>query len=66
MKNYNSKIIFIHILDCMKDLKEDKITVEQAKAHAGLAKQANNILKHELDRAKTLDKYDRKFREIEN
>jgi hypothetical protein len=37
----------------MEKLDKSEITVEQAKAQANLAKQSNNILKYELDRAKT-------------
>lgn len=37
----------------MELLQNDEITIEKAKAQAVLAKQANNLLKYELDRAKT-------------
>ena len=36
----------------MELLAQNKVTVEQAKAQANLAKQANNLLRYELDRAK--------------
>lgn len=56
MKPVNSKSLFTFICDQMDKLQEASITVEQAKAQANLAKQANNILKYELDRANTLMK----------
>jgi len=56
MKPVNSKSLFSFICDQMEKLQESSITVEQAKAQANLAKQANNILKYELDRANTLMK----------
>lgn len=56
MKPVNSKSLFSFICDQMEKLQESQITVEQAKAQANLAKQANNILKYELDRANTLMK----------
>jgi len=56
MKPVNSKSLFTFICDQMDKLQEASITVEQAKAQANLAKQANNILKYELDRTNTLMK----------
>ena len=56
MKPVNSKSLFSFICDQMEKLQESQITVEQAKAQANLAKQANNILKYELDRTNTLMK----------
>ena len=56
MKPVNSKSLFSFICDQMEKLQEASITVEQAKAQANLAKQANNILKYELDRTNTLMK----------
>lgn len=50
MKPVNSKSLFTFICDQMGKLAKDEITTEQAKAQANLAKQANNILKYELDR----------------
>ena len=47
MKPVNSKSLFTFICDQMDKLQEASITVEQAKAQANLAKQANNILKYE-------------------
>ncbi len=46
----NSKSLFAFICNQMEKLDNDKITVEQAKAQANLAKQANNVMKYELDR----------------
>lgn len=56
MKPVNSKSLFSFICDQMEKLQESSISVEQAKAQANLAKQANNILKYELDRASVLMK----------
>lgn len=56
MKPVNSKSLFSFICDQMDKLQESSISVEQAKAQANLAKQANNILKYELDRASVLMK----------
>lgn len=53
MKPVNSKSLFTYICDQMELLQNDEITIEKAKAQAVLAKQANNLLKYELDRAKT-------------
>lgn len=49
----NTKSLFHFITDQMDKLDRDQITVEQAKAQANLAKQANNVLKYELDRVNT-------------
>ncbi len=53
MKPVNSKSLFAFVCDQMEKLTTDEITVEKAKAQANLAKQANNLLKYELDRANT-------------
>ena len=53
MKPVNSKSLFSFICDQMEKLQASEITVEQAKAQSNLAKQANNILKYELDRVNT-------------
>jgi len=49
----NSKSLFHFICDQMEKLDKETITVEQAKAQANLAKQANNVMKYELDRVNT-------------
>jgi hypothetical protein len=66
MKPVNSKSLFSFICDQMEKLQESSISVEQAKAQANLAKQANNILKYELDRASVLMKIAEFNRENEN
>ena len=53
MKPVNSKSLFAFICDQMEQLTTDAITVEKAKAQSNLAKQANNLLKYELDRVNT-------------
>lgn len=65
-KEANSKNIFKHLCDQMAKLSVNQITVEEAKAQANLAKQANNLLKYELERAKTMEKYSGAIREIED
>lgn len=63
----NSKAIFNHLFDQMKLLKAGVVTTEEAKAQANLAKQANNVLKYELDRATFLAKYpEQELRNIED
>lgn len=62
----NSKELLRHAFDTMKLLKSKAIDVDEAKAHAGLLKQANNILKYELDRAIATQKFENiSIREIE-
>ena len=56
-KKSNAKMIFNHLCEQLHNLAENKIDVDEAKAHASLAKQANNLLKYELDRAVAIAKY---------
>lgn len=56
MKPMNNKSLLAFVFSQMEKLDTGTITVEQAKAQANLAKQANNSLKYELDRATTLIK----------
>jgi len=51
MKPVNNKSLLHFIFDQMEKLDKNEINVDQAKAQANLAKQANNSLKYELDRA---------------
>jgi hypothetical protein len=51
MKPVNSKSLFAFVCDQMEKLNAKEIGVDEAKAQSNLAKQANNILKYELDRA---------------
>ncbi|MEA3464272.1 MAG: hypothetical protein U9R14_04340 [Patescibacteria group bacterium] len=53
MKPVNSKSLFSHICDQMEKLNSNEIDVQTAREQANLVKQANNLLKYELDRAKT-------------
>ena len=66
-KEANGKMIFAHLCDQMNKLSSKLIDVEEAKAQANLAKQANNLMKYELDRAVAIAKYgeDLNIREIE-
>lgn len=47
----SAKHIFNHLCDQMDKLNLKVIGIEEAKAQANLAKQANNLLKYELDKA---------------
>lgn len=58
MKPVNNKSLLAFVFDQMEKLSIKEISVEEAKAQAQLAKQANNSLKYELDRANTLIKLD--------
>jgi hypothetical protein len=57
-KSANSKELLKHAFNMMMMLKTKVISVEEAKAQGNLIKQANNLLKHELDRAIALAKYE--------
>ena len=64
---HSSKGIFDFLCIQMDKLDKKMITVEHLKAHSGSAKQLNNLLKYELDRAKAVKKFpDIVIREIEN
>lgn len=52
MKPVNNKSLIHFLFDQMDKLDTNQIDVAQAKAQADLAKQVNNSLKYELDRAK--------------
>jgi hypothetical protein len=62
----NSKELLKHTMNCMMLLKANAINVEEAKAQANLLKQANNVLKYELDRAIAYQKFEKlEIRDIE-
>ena len=52
MKPVNSKSLLAFCFAQMEKLDEGTIDNQQAKEQANLIKQANNLLKYELDRAK--------------
>ena len=52
MNPVNSKSLLAFVFGQMEKLDNKEIDVAEAKAQAGLAKQANNIMKYELDRVK--------------
>jgi hypothetical protein len=54
----NTKTIFKHLYEQMIKLDKKEITVEDAKAQANLAKQANNILNYQLNLAIAKSKFD--------
>ncbi len=72
MKPVNNKSLLSHLFAQMEKLDEGHISVEEANAQANLTKEANKLLKYELDRAKTeiqLDKHNKelgKNRQIRN
>jgi len=62
----SSKMIFEHLCEQMKNLSAKTISVEEAKAQSNLAKQANNVLRYELDRALAISKFENlEIRDIE-
>lgn len=65
-KKVNTKELLRHSFNMMMLLKSKAISVEEAKAQSNLIKQANNLLRYELDRAIALQKYqDVEIRDIE-
>jgi hypothetical protein len=65
-KKANSKELLKHAFNMMMLLKQKAISVEEAKAHGNLIKQANNLLRYELDRAVAFQKFENlEIREIE-
>ena len=63
MKPVNNKSLLHFIFDQMEKLDKNEIDVNTAKAQATMAKQANNALRYELERAKTLVQIDSHNRE---
>lgn len=62
MQPVNNKSLLHFIYAQMEKLDQGSITVEVAREHANLAKQANNCMKYELQRSATmmlLDQYKR-------
>lgn len=63
----SSKGIFEFLCNQMDKLDKKQISVEHLKAQSGSAKQLNNLLKYELDRAKAIKKFpDIQIRDIED
>jgi hypothetical protein len=52
MKPVNNKSMIAFLFDQMDKLDNDQIDVQKAKEQSNLAKQINNSMKYELDRAK--------------
>lgn len=52
MKPVNSKSLLHFVFEQMEKLDNGSIDVQQAREQSNLCKQANNLLKYELDRAK--------------
>jgi hypothetical protein len=57
-KRANSQMIFKHLCDQMEKLNMKVVSVEETKAQANLAKQANNLLRYELDKAVAKAKFE--------
>lgn len=67
IRKVNTKELLKHAFNTMMLLKGKAISVEEAKAQSNLLKQSNNLLKHELDRAIAISKYENiDIREIED
>jgi len=58
MKPVNNKSLLAFIFDVMDKVDKKDVTVDEAKAQANLAKQANNALRYEIDRSAILMKLD--------
>jgi len=58
MQAKNTKSLFHFLTEVMSRLSDGEISVEEAKAQAIVAQQANNILKYELERARLLMQLD--------
>jgi len=54
MKKVNTKTLLAFCFNQMEKLDNGKIGVETAREQSNLVKQANNLLKYELDKAKVL------------
>lgn len=54
MTPVNNKSMIAFIFDQMRKLDEGTTDIQTAREQANLAKQVNNSMKYELDRAKTL------------
>lgn len=52
MKPVNNKSLIAFLFDQMDKLDKDEIDVQKAREQSNLAKQVNNAMKYELDRAK--------------
>jgi len=63
VKPINNKSLLHFIFDQMEKLDNGAINVDSAKAQANLAKQANNSLKYEIERANILMELDRHKRD---
>jgi hypothetical protein len=65
-KKVNAKELLKHAFNIMNLLNVKAVSVEEAKAQANLVKQANNLLRYELDRAIAIQKFDKiEIRNIE-
>ena len=65
MTPVNNKSLLAHIFGQMTKLDKKEIDVKEAREQANLAKQANNVMRYELQRADTIMKL-AKFKIKEN
>jgi hypothetical protein len=62
----NTKELLKHTFSMMEKLNMKRISTDEAKEQANLIKQANNVLKYELDKAIAMQKYENiKIKDIE-
>lgn len=64
MKPVNNKSLLHFLFDQMEKLDNGTLGIEEAKAQANLAKQANNALMYEIKRSETIMKIKRHNREF--
>jgi hypothetical protein len=57
-RSVNAKELLKHSFNTMMLLKAKAVSVEEAKAQSNLLKQANNLLRYELDRAIAIQKFE--------
>lgn len=58
MKGSKTSDLLTHLCDQMKKLSVKAISSEEAKVQCDLVKQANNLYKYELEKAKAMQKYE--------
>lgn len=58
MKGSTTKDLLAHLCDQMKKLSIKAIDADEAHVQCNLVKQANNLLKYELEKAKAVVKYE--------
>ena len=54
MTPVNNKSLLAFLFNQMEDLRDKKITVDEAKAQVAIAKQVNSQMRYELERARVI------------